>query len=266
MMAPATGGASLPAAAASGTRAVGALSRIASNPYTRSMGVGTLQGGISGAGTAEQDERLSGAGTGSVMGGAIGTSFPFIARGARAGLGYLRERALPSEKFNQNRALGQISGALKSDDMEPQDIYQKMYDYEQRGFPSMVSNTSEGLTDLADYVAQKSGSAARIMQEPLERQIEGSRDRVMGQVRETMGTRGDYFGRDDRLTLDLKTKAKPYYDAAYAYGEVAEPKVLKYLELPEFKDAITHVKKLLAAEGEKLPTVPVLDAAGKKIG
>ena len=267
LSAPATGGATAPAAAAAGARSLGALSRFAgANPYLRSMGVGTVQGGISGAGTAEQDERLSGAGTGAIMGGAIGTSFPVIARGARAGLGYLKERILPSEKFNQNRALGKISGALKSDDMEPQDIYQKMYDYEQKGFPSMVSNTSEGLTDLADYVAQKSGSAARIMKEPLERQIGGSRDRVMGQVRETMGTRGDYFGQDDRLTLDLKTKAKPYYDAAYAYGEVAEPKVLKYLELPEFKDAITHVKKLLAAEGEKLPTVPVLDAAGKKIG
>lgn len=270
MMAPATGGASLPAAAASGTRAVGALSRIASNPYTRSMGVGTLQGGISGAGTAEQDERLSGAGTGAIMGTALGAGFPVIARGAHAGLGYLRERILPSEKFNQNRALGKISGALKSSDpernMAPADIYQKMYDYEQKGFPSMVSNTSEGLTDLADYVAQRSGSAARIMKEPLERQIGESRDRVMGQVRETMGTRGDYFGQDNRLAVDLRTKAKPYYDAAYAYGEVKDPEVLKFMERPQFKDALALYEKSLEARGQKLPTVPVLDASGKKIG
>jgi hypothetical protein len=274
MMAPATGGASLPAAAASGTRAVGALSRIASNPYTRSMGVGTLQGGISGAGTAEQDERLSGAGTGAIMGGAIGTSFPVIARGAQSGLGWLEERTLPKVypggKTIEDRALAKISGALKSSDpernMEPADIYKKMYDYEQKGFPSMVSNTSEGLTDLADYVAQKSGSAARIMQEPLERQITGSRDRVMGQVRETMGTRGDYFGQDDRLAVDLRTKAKPYYDAAYAHGEVKDPEVLKYMERPQFKDALALYEKSLEAKGQKLPTVPVLDASGKKIG
>ena len=275
LSAPATGGATAPAAAAAGARSLGALSRFAgANPYLRSAGVGTLQGGISGAGTAEQDERLSGAGTGAVMGTALGAGFPFIARGARAGLGWLEERTLPKiyprGKTIENRALEQISSALRSSDpernMAPADIYTKMYDYEQKGFPSMVSNTSEGLTDLADYVAQKSGSAARIMQEPLKRQIEGSRDRVMGQVRETMGTRGDYFGQDKRLEIDLRTKAKPYYDTAYAHGEVKDPEVLKYMERPQFKDALALYEKSLEARGLKLPTVPVLDASGKKIG
>lgn len=267
LAAPATGGATAPAAAAAGARSLGALSRFAgSNPYVRSMGVGAGQGLITGAGTAEQDERLSGAIGGTMLGTAVGAGVPVIARGARSGLGYLRERILPSEKFIENRALGKISGTLKSDDMEPQDIYQKMYEYEQKGFPSMASNTGEKLTDLADFVAQKSGSAAKIMQEPLERQITGSRDRVMGQVRETMGTRGDYFGQNDRLADDLRTKAKPYYDAAYAYGEVKDPEVLKYMERPQFKDALALYEKSLEAKGLKLPTVPVLDASGKKIG
>ena len=266
MMAPATGGASLPAAAAAGARSVGALSRIAANPYARSAGVGAVQGGITGAGTSQQDERLSGAVGGTIMGTGIGVASPVVIRGAGSGLNFLRERILPSEKFIENRALGKMSGALKSDDMKPSDIYAQMYQDRLLGAPSLVANTSESLADLADVVAQRSGAAARTMRDPLERQKGGSRERVMEQVRKGMGSQGDFFGEEAKLIDALQTKAKPYYEAAYKFGEVTDPGVLKYLELPEFKDATTHVKKLLAADGKKLPTVPVLDAAGKQIG
>ena len=266
MMAPATGGASLPAAAAAGARSVGALSRMATNPYARSAAVGAVQGGTTGAGTAEQDERLSGAVGGTIMGTGIGAVAPGVIRGAGSGLNFLRERILPSEKFIENRALGKVSGALKSDDMKPSDIYAQMYEDRQLGAPSLVANTSESLADLADVVAQRSGAAARTMRDPLERQKGGSRERVMEQVRKGMGSQGDFFGEEDRLMNDLQTKAKPYYKAAYDYGEVTDPKVLKYLELPQFKDALGLYEKSLEARGKKLPTVPVLDASGKQIG
>lgn len=266
MMAPATGGATLPAAAAAAARSVGALSRMAANPYARSAAVGAVQGGTTGAGTAEQDERLSGAVGGTIMGTGIGAVAPGVIRGAGSGLNFLRERILPSEKFIENRALGKVSGALKSDDMKPSDIYAQMYEDRQLGAPSLVANTSESLADLADVVAQRSGAAARTMRDPLERQKGGSRERVMEQVRKGMGSQGDFFGEEDRLISDLQTKAKPYYKAAYDYGEVTDPKVLKYLELPQFKDALGLYEKSLEARGKKLPTVPVLDASGKQIG
>jgi hypothetical protein len=200
------------------------------------------------------------------MGTGIGAATPVVIRGAGSGLNFLRERILPSEKFIENRALGKMSGALKSDDMKPSDIYAQMYQDRLLGAPSLVANTSESLADLADVVAQRSGAAARTMRDPLERQKGGSRERVMEQVRKGMGSQGDFFGEEDKLISDLQTKAKPYYEAAYKFGEVSDPSVLKYLELPQFKAGLKEAETLLAAEGRAMPTVPVLDAAGKQIG
>ena len=71
---PATGGLAGPVAAT-------ALGRLAANPFARGAVIGGTTGAISGSGSAQPDQRGSGAVTGGVVGTAIGAAAPEVIRG-----------------------------------------------------------------------------------------------------------------------------------------------------------------------------------------
>lgn len=263
-------GGALPGVAAMmipGGQAAGAaqLARSSASTLARMAGLGALSGGVAGAGGANEGERGLGAATGALLGGSLGAAIPVGLRGASGGGKWLRERFAPTESVIADRATGKLSGALKEAGMTPSDITSQMAKDATMGIPSTVANSNNAMVDLAKAVAQRTGSGTRKVEDTLIEQSLGNRDRTYGQIAKNLKP-GKYYEDLDALQLDLKTKAAPLYKTAYEHGEVTDPEVLKFLQLPQFKEGLGKARKLLAAEGRDLPmTVSTDPITGQQV-
>lgn len=250
-MAPAIGmafvpGGQLPAAKST----VGALGRLAA------LGAGT--GAVSGAGTAEQD-RLGGAVAGGTLGTVIGLGTPIALRSAQGAGSWLRERLAPSEAIAKQRAEKLLYDAVvKRSSLTPQQIESLMAKDKAMGVPSTVANISPATARLTRGVAKTGGEGSEKIEERLAQQKAGARERTYQQVQKNLQP-GDYYEDLAALQSRMRAKADPLYKSAYAYGEVTDPEVLKFLNRPQFKKGLEKAQELLEAEGRKLPTVKVLD-------
>jgi len=243
-----------------GGQAAGAaqLQRSTASTLARMAGLGALSGGVAGAGGAKEGERVSGGGVGAVLGGALGAGAPVALRGGSAGARWLQERLAPSAATVTDRAAGKFTKAMSQEDLTPADITAQMTKDRAMGVPSVIANVNPALAELAEAVAQRTGAGARKVEKTLTEQKLGSRERSHQQVVKGLQP-GEYYADLGKLQDELKTKAAPYYQQAYAHGEVTDPEVLKFLELPQFQEGLGQAKKLLAAEGRALPVTKSID-------
>jgi hypothetical protein len=247
-----------------GAQAAGAaqVERSTAGALARLAAAGGITGAVSGAGSAKEGERGSGAVTGGVIGTGLGVGIPVGLRATKGGASWLRERLMPTENLIQQRAAEKMSGAMREGEITPQDITRVIGADRSMGVPSVVANVNPALADLAEAVAQRTGSGARKVEKTLNEQKTGARERAYQQTTKNLNP-GDYYDDLTKLQDEMKTFSGPAYAQAYSFGEVTDPKVLKYLELPQFKQAMGKAQELLAAEGRKLdmskPTVEVLD-------
>jgi hypothetical protein len=245
-LAPATGGATAPAAAATGARAVGALTRLARSPYVRSAATSGIQGGISGAGNME-DDRLAGAIGGTVLGTGIGAATPAAIRSGKSVLDWARERLIPTDKFVRDRALGKLLGATESDGIKPGDILTRVQEDQAMGVPGMIGTASPSLARLADVAANRAGRAAAGTRVAFDELKEGSRERVMDQVRKGISSK-NYFREEADAVDALRRDANTLYDDAYAFGKVNDPRLQEILQDPKFAAAFQRAKEINATK------------------
>lgn len=221
--------------------------------------IGGVAGGIAGAGNAgEGQSRFESILPGTVIGAALG---PAVAIGTRAvgGIGkMIRERFAPTEESTTRRAAEWLNQKLRQSDMTPQQMEQVVAADRAMGVPSTIANASPGTARLAEAVVQRSGKGAQDIEKEILGQKLGSKERVYGQVEKGLDP-GEYFDDLARLKEDMATKSKPLYEKAYGYGEVSDPEVLKFLELPQFQKGLQEAEGLLAAEGRSLPKKIVKD-------
>jgi hypothetical protein len=233
-----------------------------SGAVTRMAGLGAVTGGVSGAGNATEENVLEGGLGGAAMGAGVGAAVAPVTRGLTASGKWLRDKLAPSEASVTSRAAEKMNSALQRNNMEPIDISRQIISDKRLGVPSVVGNASPALTDLTETVAQRGGAGANKIEETLTAQKLGGRERVMQQVKKQMEP-GDYYDDLERLGKEMQERAAPAYEQAYAHGEVTDPKVLAYLDLPQFKKAASEVEDLLALEGKTAdftkPTVENLD-------
>lgn len=228
-------------------KTLGTLAKIAENPYIRGAVTGAGLGAVSGAGSAEPDQRLSGAVSGSVLGGGLGATIPAAVRSA-GGIGdFLRERMNPSESFINQRAASKLSTALEQSGLTPKDIEAKMTADRLSGVPSVVANVDQGLADLAETVAQRTGSGARTIEDALLQQKLGARERAYQQIHQRLNPK-DYYAEENNLVSSLRNKAKNLYEDAYAVGEVNDPKINAVLSNPTFKGFYDKARQIADAE------------------
>jgi tetratricopeptide (TPR) repeat protein len=253
-----------PAIPAGAAQVSGAMARTAARipAWAKLAGAGGTTGAISGAGSAEEGQRGSGAFTGGVMGTTLGLAVPMAVRGTKGASSWLRERLFPTDALVERKAAEKMAQAMAEDKLTTAQIQAKMAQDKAIGVPSVVANTNPALADLAEAVAQRTGAGARKIEKTLMEQKLGSRERAHQQTVKALKP-GDYYDDLTKLQEEMKTLAGPAYQQAYSYGEVADPKVLKYMELPQFQQALKEADKLLKAEGRELdlskPTVEVLD-------
>lgn len=230
--------------------------------WAKLAGAGGLTGAISGAGSAEEGQRGSGAFTGGVMGTTLGIAAPMAMRATKGASGWLRERLFPTEQLVQRKAAEKMAEAMAQEKMSPAAIQLKLAQDKAMGVPSVVANTNPALADLAEAVAQRTGAGARKVEKTLTEQKLGARERTHQQTVKALNP-GEYYDDLAKLQSDMKTLSGPAYAQAYSHGEVTDPEVLKFMKLPQFQQGLKKAEELLAAEGVQMdmskPTVEVLD-------
>ena len=238
---------------------------------------GALTGALGGAGAAGVGERVAGAQAGGTLGGLVGGAAPVVTKGIGAagskvvdvtsGIPVLQQAgkavglATGQSVDYANRAKAKLLEALYRDKVSPADL-EKMITAATKPV-GIVDIAGENVKSLAD-VAQKYPSEARQAAKlALEERAAGQAGRIQGDISKYLGGFTDPFEYTTAIAQRQKQVSSPLYQKAYSYGEVTEPNVLKFLELPQFKTAAKEAQALLAAEGRTVdmsrPTVETLD-------
>jgi len=242
-----TGGAGAPAAAATGARTLGALGRLAANPYVRGAVTGGVTGAISGAGAAKEGERMQGAKTGAIIGTAAGTTLPAVMRTGRAGSQWLRSRLASGEGAVDSQAAQKVNRALQQQNMTPQQAAQKVAEDKAMGVPSTLANTGKRTVALTEVLAQRPGKAPEIVENALEGQRLGARERTYGQVRQAISP-GDFYGEETKLVEQLRRQADTLYDKAYEFGAVNDGRIQDVLQHPRFQGFYNKAREIADTE------------------
>jgi hypothetical protein len=242
-----TGGAGAPAAAATGARTLGALSRLAANPYVRGAVTGAVTGGISGAGSAKEGERVQGGTTGAIIGTGAGVGLPVVMRTGRAGSQWLRSRLASSDAAVDSQAAQKVNRALQQQNMTPEQAAIKVAEDKAMGVPSTLANTGKRTVALTEVLAQRPGTAPEIVENALEGQRLGARERTYGQVRQAISP-GDFYGEETKLVEQLRRQADTLYDKAYEFGAVNDGRIQDVLQHPRFQGFYNKAREIADTE------------------
>lgn len=221
----------------------GTLSRLAARPITKAVATGATTGVISGAGSATEESRGTGALIGGGIGAAFGAALPPLIRGGSSFYKWAAERLAPSSARSTERAAQKFTEAMGEARLTPQQIEQAMRRDRAMGVPSTVANVDPALADLAETLAQRTGRGTRKVEQTLTQQQSGGRERVYQQARKGLQP-GEFYAEEERLMNDLRSKAAPAYQRAYAFGEVDDPQIMEMLALPQFKGAWDTARKI----------------------
>lgn len=231
-----------PAGAAQlGTSTMGALAKLAA--------LGGATGAVSGAGSAEEGQRGSGAVSGATIGTILGVGTPVAMRGTTGAARWLRDRLAPTEASISRRAGEKMTQAMRESNLTPQQIEQLAARDRAMGVPSVVANVDNAMADLAEAVAQRTGKGTRRVEKTLTQQKTGARERTYQQVRKGLQP-GDYYADEERLVKELRSKAKDIYDDAYAHGDVDDPRIVEVLKNPRFQEFFNKARGIAETEGQ----------------
>jgi hypothetical protein len=238
---------------------------------------GALTGALGGAGAAGVGERMAGAQAGGALGGIVGGAAPAVTKGIGAAgskvvdvtsgipvvqqVGKAVGLATGQTVDATNRAKAKLLEAMYRDKVSPADL-EKMIRAATKpvGIADIAGENVRSLADVAQKYPSEARQAAKMA---LEERAAGQGERIQGDISKYLGGFTDPFEYTNAIAKRQKQVSSPLYQKAYAYGEVTDPAVLKFLELPQFKKAAKEAQELLAAEGRSvdmsMPTVEVLD-------
>lgn len=240
----ATGGASAPV---SGARA-GVTAARAGSTIGRLGRQGAALGALEGVGRSEGNilERVPGAVTGAVAGGALGAGLPLVGKGIRR----VGEAFGVGQGAAGRRAADEILEALSGEDLAPSDVAGRL-----------TGTADETIMDVAGST-RRLGETANLYPGPGQQRfsefLEGRAERQFPRVQEAIegGTglgRRDTAGLAQEIVESRKAKARPKYQEAYSQGAVeVTPELLDVLQKPSIRAAFERARAIAAEEGVDL--------------
>ena len=234
MLTPATGGAALPAAAAATARSAGALARLkdVGAAALKSAGIGAGQGAVSFAGGAgPEEDRLTAAETGALVGGGLGAAIPIAFPAATAGYRWLRSK-LGSGQSAEDIAAERLTRAAADARMSPAQIGQEVAE----GRAASIANVDPRFGALAEEVAGASSAAQREAEGLLAPRLATSLERTRAQVGQDLRA-GDYAPEMAALKESRAAAANLSYRRAYDAGDVVDDKIQEQLRNPTIIEA-----------------------------
>lgn len=224
-----------------------ALARLAARPVVQGIGTGAATGAITGAGQATEGERGAGAMIGGTIGTALGAAIPVASRVGGGAKEWLMERLAPSQAQAKEKAAQRMTEAMVEAGIKPSDITAQMQKDIALGVPSTIANVNPALASLAENIAQRTGKGTSTVEDVLGSQQAGAKERVYQQLSGRLKPK-DYFGEEDRLINELKSKAGPAYQKAYAVGQVDDPQIQAMLNIPHYKSAWNTARSIAEAD------------------
>lgn len=222
----------------------------------RMLGFGTAEGGLYGAGAADEGDRGSGAALGAATGLAMSSLFPSV--GAIYNF----------YKSGRGAAPTAIKGAVLNKTIEasgktPGQVVATAEKYGPR--TNFMNATEEAGGSYARGVSQQTPEAKRIIRNAVDDQIKGAANRVDESINKLITKDGDYWGDFDKLKNTQKTNAAPLYDEAMAVDIMATDDMMKVLDNPAFRQSWKEAQGLAEMEGRKLPNLYDFDEAGNTV-
>lgn len=243
------------ATAVGATRTAQAANRLASvlpkvmkSPTARMATTSGVQGGISGAGTATEGNRMGGAGQGAVTSAIAG---PVIAKGSEligAGAKAVKNKIAPSANAVEERATNKVLEAMARDEIDPVQAKIILEKDRSMGVGSTLMDVTPSTKSLGEAVVTVPGSGRKILGQALEDRLEGGRDVVGQRVVKDLAKGQDYVASESSLLGKLRSNANNLYDAAYAHGSVDDTRLLKVLEDDTFKRAFKEAQNIAGKE------------------
>lgn len=254
---PFSGGTTAPLAAVGTARTAGNLAKIANmaknskflkNPYGRGLAVGAPTGAITGAGTADMDDRGSGTIVGTVLGSTLGVIIPGGIRTVKGTYNFLKERLGNSAQFLDEASFKRLYEAITTNGGTPQDVVDEVVKGAELGVPVTMGTSTGGTRALSEVVVNKGGEAGDELAEILVNQKGNQGSRIVKRIQDDLGDK-NYYDTADELAGNLRFKANKAYQNAYDFGAVDDPRILNLLENnPQFKKAFNNAKKISQTE------------------
>ena len=214
----------------------------------KATAVGAGTGAVSGAGTAIEGERgtgaLTGSATGAVMGPTVAKGIDLGVRGGKA----LKNVIKPSPQTVQDRANIKVLEAMSRDDMTPADVRAKMLADQQLGTKPMLMDVTPSTQTLGEAVVTLPGPGRKILAGPLGERLEQGRDLVGQRASQTLARGQDFTATENSLMGRLRANANNMYDKAYAHGSVDDTRLLTVLEDDTFKSAFREAQRIAGKE------------------
>ena len=261
---------------------VGAKAATLGGAALRTGAIGGAQGAVSGFGMAEDGERLDSAGTGAMMGAAVGAGLPYVA----AAGGSLLQRAMPTVQGLMQRGAPMVEGmgravpavddlagnlATRMRGMGPQ--VPNLSTPEQIALRHVNRNLQSSGMSLDDLRAAPEGiTAAEAMGRTGQRQL-GALARMEGETADSLqglvsarsqgrtGALSDAFGRATGVdpeaaagNIDVvvdagRRRAAPLYEQAYADSIDMTPTLQGLTQRPSVQKAMRNARTMMQNDG-----------------
>jgi len=240
---PFTGGSGGVGVALGAGRIANIARKLYNNPLGRGVIEGTTTGAISGAGTADEGNRLYGAGIGSLFGLAAGTALPILTRGGESVFKLIKEKAVQSGDSVDEGALRRLYGKISQNGGTIEDFEQQYLRDRALGVPVTLGQYNPSTVNLMDTLAA-TDVGSDVMEASLLRTQLNSGDRVNALTRRNVSS-SNYVSEMDSIIDNLRAKSKGLYDEAYEFGTVTDPRVMRtLLDNKSFKNAFAKAQSL----------------------
>lgn len=231
---PFTGGAAAPVAAAATARTAGALGRLAGQ-YGRTAAIGGATGAVTGAGTADEGDRLNEAVVGGLLGTGVGLALPAGMAAVSGGRRMLRDALASGDDATAKVASERVNQALERSGMTPAQAEARILADQAQGIPASLANLDPKMAAALERLAVRGEGTERIVVDELVPRLERSRQRGAVQTQQRLGA-GDLFQQEEVIARELRRNADQNYRAAYATGDVDDPRISQMLRNSEIVD------------------------------
>jgi hypothetical protein len=217
----AVGGAVAAAPAAAATAVATGLSRL---PQTaRYIMGGAAGGGLFGAGSAEEGNRLSGAGVGMLIGGPAGYLAPKVIAGATRLAQGVRNAVSP-----QANVAADLGRAITRDETTPQALMQQLQDVQtMRPGANLADVGGENVRGLVERVAQTPGAGRTTVVPTLTQRQQGQMNRLALDLRQLTGTHRTATQAITETMEQRAADARPLYQEAFNFNARDVPEIVQ---------------------------------------
>ena len=218
-------------------------------PLAKAALLGGGTGLVSGAGAADElsDVPLNAAGTGAF---GVVTS-PLALLGGKAvggGSRWITNRFTHSRASSAEEAAGDVLHAgLRRAGLTPDELAAKAAEDRALGIPTMLGDY---LVDGADAALRVPSAGRSAHLEALYDRQMGARERTQSQLNKAFGRPQEFYDTEEKLLNAGRARANDVYDAAYAVGDIRDPRIIDMLKGDSMRKFWTRAKAIADLDAE----------------